>query len=181
MSKHCGGFVFLMTLSIISIITLLLMTSMQQVLLYHKAINRQEKEHQSFYQLEAIALQLARKQDLLLSACVRNKDGPNGVIDALVHNEGCLLTAGQIRYRYYIEDLGAFPCLVSQHGDMKQATHHLRITLLQMAEEAHDPLAVLQIRYLKPEPSAVCPGREHRVAEGISSWRYFPDFLSMKV
>lgn len=181
MNKHDDGFVLLMTLSVISIITLLLMTSMQQVLLYHKAINRQEKEHQSFYQLEAVALQLSRKQDLLISTCVRNKDAPNAVIDALVHNEGCLLTTGQIRYRYFIEDLGSFPCLVLQHGDMKQTSHHLRITLLQMTEEAHAPLSVLQVRYIKSGPSSVCLGREHRVSEGISSWRYFPDFLSMKV
>lgn len=181
MSKRSEGFVFLMTLAVISIITLLLMTSMQQILLYHKAINRQEKEHQNFYQLETIVLQLARKHDLLTSTCVINKDEPNAAIDALVHGGGCRVTAGSIRYGYLIEDLGLFPCLVTEHDAMQQATHHLRITVLQLTEDAHVPLAVLQVRYLKPEQSSLCQSRERRVLEGISSWRYFPDFLSMRV
>lgn len=179
MNKQCGGFIFLMTLNIIFIITLLLLTCLQQVLLYSKAINSQEKEHQNFYQLEAIAMQLAQTQGLVASSCFKNKEAPNSIIDKLVHNQGCSLTADHVSYQYFVEDLGTFPCLVSEHEGVKYATRHSRVTLLQLSDEAHLPAAVLQIRYIKADNAWGCQGAEHQVSEGISSWRYFPDFLSM--
>ena len=166
------GFIFLMTLIIISVISLLLISCMQQILLYHKTLNKQEQRHQSFYELEHLAMQLASTKSLNKS-CMEYGDSPNRIIKELSNNEGCEINAGKYKYKYIIEDLGDFPCLIVQKGKISHATQHLRISIISSGDEEH-AASLLQIRVIKPIGALECVGKKHLVSLGISSWRYLP-------
>ncbi|BCA96299.1 hypothetical protein TUM19329_26600 [Legionella antarctica] len=179
MSKQYSGFIFLMTLCVILVISSLLITCLHHVLLYHKALNQQEQQHQNFYQLEALALQLARASKVAIADnCIEHGDAANEVIQRLINNQGCSLIDGQSQYRYIIEDLGDFPCLVLH--DHKHATRHNRVSLLLLGENGNT-VSVLQLRMIKPSAVMGCSGGEHEVTTGIGSWRYIPDINSSKV
>ncbi|MCL9682721.1 type II secretion system protein [Legionella maioricensis] len=172
MKKQCSGFIFLMTLCVILVISLLLITGLHHVLLYHKALNQQELQHQHFYQLEHLAVQLAHiATGASAKSCVEYGDAANEVIQRLIENQGCSLTDGQARYRYLIEDLGDFPCLV--FPGQNRASRHFRITLLLLKDDENSA-SVLQLRMIKPSGMIRCSGEERAVTEGISSWRYIP-------
>jgi hypothetical protein len=174
MNKQSSGFIFLMTLCVILVISLLLITCLHHILLYHKALNQRELQHQHFYHLEDLAVELARASRVTnAESCIEHGDAANKVIQRLIDGQGCSFTDGQARYRYLIEDLGDFPCLVLSL--QKHASHHIRITLLLLADD-ENPASILQLRFIKP--SAVihchCAGEVRVVTEGISSWRYIP-------
>ncbi len=172
MIKQCSGFIFLMTLSIILVISLLLITCMHQVLLYHKALNQQEQQHQNFYQLEELAVQLGNaSRGVITERCIEYGDAANEAIRSLINNQGCSLTDGQSKYRYIIEDLGDFPCLVPHQ--QKRSTHHIRVSLLSFSDNG-TAASVLQLRIIQPSAVIGCSGEEHKVTTGVSSWRYIP-------
>lgn len=177
MIKRSHGFIFLMTLCTILVISMLLLTIMHQVLLYGKAINRQEIQHQHFYQIEDTMRYLARlKPELVDRKCIINKKNGNKVIELLFKKEGCSLMNGGIQYQYLIEDLGEFPCLVVHQDELIKATRHNRISMLRRADDIHPMNTVLQVRTIKVIDSLPCQSEEHRVSPGISSWRYIANY-----
>ncbi len=166
------GFILLVTLIILGVISLLILTSMQHVLLYYKAINRQEILHRNFYQLEDVALQLLHQRTALHQNCVVRSDSANQVMHNLLHHKGCSLVNGLIQYKYYIEDLGEFPCLVVHHKGRKSATRHQRITIVPIEEGF--PVSLLQVRFISAGRAIPCFAKEHSIPLGVSSWRYLP-------
>jgi hypothetical protein len=177
MNKRSDGFILGMTLCVILVITLLILACMQHVLLLNKAMNRQEREHQVFYEIEDVAVQLAQTQfNQLEKQCISHDKTANQAINMLFRNEGCSFKAGHNLYQYIIEDLGEFPCLVLHHNDQKRSTHHSRITLLLLSKEEYAVSKVVQIRYINASDLYTCEGQEHVVFTGVSSWRYFPDY-----
>jgi hypothetical protein len=177
MMKKFNGFIFLMTLCTILVVSLLLLTVMHHVLLYGKAINRQEIQHQRFYQLEDTMLHLAQqKTNMIEKQCIVDQKNGNKVIEILVKKEGCSLVNGDIQYQYIIEDLGEFPCLVVRQNEQTNATRHTRITLLQSADEIHPVTSVLQVRNIKKITPLPCQSEVLKVSSGISSWRYIADY-----
>ena len=172
MNNISGGFILLMTLLIILVISLLVLTCMQHVLLYYKAINTLEVQHQNFYQLEGLAVQIASAEPLALDEqCVVHGDMINQVMHQLIHNQGCSLIVGPFKYKYRVEDLDDFPCLVIQTSHGTFSTHHRRVSLVSLADKS--PSALLQIRYITPINAQTCLGSLQLVTPGISSWRYF--------
>lgn len=172
MKKQAQGFIFLMTLICTAVISVLIVTSMQHILLYYKAINKKEALHQHFYQLEEVAMQLAQTAfSADTEGCVSKKDSANQAIQKLVHHEGCSLKHGATRYQYLIEDLGEFPCLISFKKGQKKATRHRRVSIIQMEEEF--PVSLLQLRFIALGSVANCLETERTVSLGVSSWRYF--------
>lgn len=142
---------------------------MQGVLLYHKAMNGREEQHQWFYQMENMALQLA-KSNQLPKQCLLDGDNANKAISVLRQQQGCSLSAGQ--YQYIIEEIDDFPCLVTMVNHKKLATHHRRVTIHD------DKHSFLQIRYV----SAVmlkeqCLTKSRFIPTGVSSWRLLTDRL----
>lgn len=171
MKKQYQGFIFVMTLITTAVISLLVLTSMQHILLYYKAINKQEQLHQSFYQLEEVTLQLARSPVASVDAgCVTHTDSANQVMQKLMHREGCALQKAAFDYQYFIEDLGEFPCLLVYEQGQKRATYHRRISVVQM-EEGY-PASLLQIRFITKGSILKCDRKEHSIGLGVSSWRY---------
>lgn len=168
--KKQQGFIFLMTLIVVAVISLLVLTSMQHILLYHKAINKQEELHQNFYQLEAIALQLSRHA-MFGADCVGHKDAANQVMQKLLRREGCSLREGVSDYQYFIEDLGAFPCLVVQKNGLRRASYHRRVSVVRMDEGY--PVSLLQVRFITAGAVMKCEAKARVIRSGMSSWRYF--------
>ncbi|MFJ1268080.1 type II secretion system protein [Legionella lytica] len=169
MKRQEQGFIFLIVLLITAVISLLVVSSMQHLLLYFKASNHQEALHQRFYQLEALALQLAQQKSSV-SSCIRHQDAANRALDILLQHQGCSFKDGELSYQYFIEDLGFFPCLVVYEQGQKHASHHQRISVLSLEEGV--PVSFLQIRYLSASTMANCTGKERLIRLGISSWRY---------
>lgn len=171
MSKNYQGFIFLMTLMMTTIISLLVLTGMQHLLLFYKVINKQEETHHHFYQLEQLALQLASTpREITQGPCFIDKESANSVVRKLLQQEGCVLKKNNLNYRYYIEDLGEFPCLVVYKNGQKRATHHRRISIAQMEEGL--PNALMQLRLISIGSLLHCLNEEHTIALGVSSWRY---------
>jgi hypothetical protein len=166
--KQQQGFIFLIVLLITAVISLLVVSSMHHLLLYLKVTNHQEVLHQRFYQLEAVALQLAQ-QKLSTSSCVYHQDLANHVLNRLLHH-GCPLNDGELSYQYFIEDLGSFPCLVVYEQGQKRISHNRRVSIALMEEGR--PVSFLQIRYISSDIIANCEGNERLVPLGMSSWRY---------
>ncbi|WP_165483190.1 type II secretion system protein [Legionella quateirensis] len=166
----------MMTLCTICVISLLILTCIQHVFLYSKALNRQQYQHQNFYQMEDTLMQLTELQlHLIDQECIIPTKGADKVIGKLVKNEGCLVPGSDKHYRYLIEDLGDYPCVVTQKEGQMLSTHHIRITLLQSPDAYNPAASVLQVRNIKESASESCHGETHQVSTGISSWRYISD------
>ncbi|WP_454781135.1 type II secretion system protein [Legionella sp. WA2022007384] len=166
------GFILLVTLLIIGVISLLALTSMQHVLLYYKAINKQELFHQNFYQLEDVTSQLLHQHQTFNQDCLVHSDSANQAIHHLLHQKGCSLVSGSSQYKYFIEDLGEFPCLVVRQKGRTSATHHQRVTVVSIEDGA--PASLLQIRFINTGGVIPCLAKERSVSLGVSSWRYLP-------
>ncbi|MDI1353089.1 MAG: type II secretion system protein [bacterium] len=177
MNRGERGFIFLFTLSLITIMALLSLTLLQHVLLYYKAINRQERQHQLFYQMESIAGQLTYSQNRTInSMCMVDTHSANKALEHLTHHKGCSLDLGTVSFQYIIEDLGIHPCLIVRTNDKKHSTHHVRITILAIPKE-EESNAALQVRVIQTTNLlSTCSEPQHIVSEGISSWRYLADY-----
>lgn len=169
--KKESGFIFTVTLLMITVMSLLLLASMQHILLYHKAINRQEESHKNFYNLENVARQLSQKYVALFAPnCVIKEDSQNQILHKLLHHQGCSLSNEGLQYEYLIEDLGDFPCLIARSKNRMYATHHQRLSIVQF--DKGRPLSFLQIRLIAAGKLANCFVKEHVIPIGISSWSY---------
>ncbi|CAM2971880.1 hypothetical protein [Legionella worsleiensis] len=177
MKKGHAGFILLMTICTLLVISVLVLFSMQQVIMYRNALNRQLTRHQNFYCMEDALMQIAEQElHQIDPGCVVSVQGAGKVIDKLVHNAGCLLSTGGKSYTYLVEDLGYFPCQMVQKGKKFFISRHLRVTLLQSTDEYNHTASVMQVRVIKGSSSAQsCPGERRTVLEGVNSWRYLPD------
>lgn len=171
MKKQNDGFILALTLGIILVLGLLLLTCMQHVLVYHKAINEQLLRHHNFYQLERSLMKLAQTK-FNKEPCLMRGATANHVMNQLIKGAGCSLVMQRHKYRYIIEDLGEFPCLAVLHHNKKYATQHFRITLMLFAAEHQTTNSLLQVRYIEAGALSDCQGEEHLIHTGINSWRY---------
>lgn len=178
MKGNNRGFIFFMTLCLISIMSALVLLCLQHLLLYHQVLNKQEEGHQRFYQLENIALQLINNPSLVMAPeCIQWEDSANKAMEMLAAGKGCLLQVEGESYLYLLEDLGDFPCLILTERKKKLTSHHLRLSLLLEGRHGFSALG-LQIRLIKSGGISKCKGRKHNVFSGISSWR--PLFVGAK-
>lgn len=168
MTHKASGFIFMLTLSVITIISLLLLSAMQQLMLYQRSASAQQFAHQGFYQLEDVAAQLINSSGID-EACVKSQDKADDIIQLMLNHQGCSLVSGQSHYRYFFEDLGNFPCLVLKDEGGTRATHHLRLSLLSDDDK---PPKILQIRVIQKGAPSTCSRALHEVLLGVSSWRY---------
>ena len=170
--KPQQGYILILTLCISAVLSLLMVSSLQHVLLYHNAANRQESSHQRFFQLEYAARKLIKVTKKERDDCFYQHNLANLVIQQLINKKGCKLTINTTNYQYLVEDLGEYPCLVTVYRGNHRATHHFRVTIL--AESTQDkPSSLIQIRVIKHSRQIECLGKRVNVAPGISSWRYF--------
>lgn len=158
------GIILLITLLLLSILSLLVLSQMQQLLLQHKAMHKLVDKQRTLENLEQQANRLLTDNP----ACLIKQDNPEAAIRSLAGKQACSVQYDNKKYYYLIEDLGLFPCLPIQ-GHTSQ---HWRITLAT----AGDRPACLQLRLARMAKGLSCqPGEAMRpIPAGIQSWIYLP-------
>ena len=143
-----GGMVLLTTMLMMVILTLLVLSLMQGVLLYIKASHQMMANHQGLHEMEV----LANKLLLTKTVCV----------------DGCVINDGSRQYRYVVDDQGLYPCLQIAVGESLHQSHHWLVTLATM----QPPNVVLQLRFAQPADIAKCESSSVRqIRSGVVSWR----------
>lgn len=169
MNKYSPGYILIITLTTIMLVNLLLLTNMQFLLLYHKATNQTTSRHRYFYQLEEMALRIAKSNLTKEKKCLQKDEGANLALRRLLNRQGCAITNNQSGYQYTIEDLGEFPCLII--AETNTGSHQRRVSVLLVANEEH-PASFLQLRYSNPSNSPPCQNLKRPIKSGVTSWRY---------
>ena len=126
MNHRQKGIILLTTMAMMAIVTMLVLSLMQSVLLYIKSNQQRMLHHEVFYQMERILNQW----DFVAT---RPSMG--------------VLVEGKREFRYELKDLGVYPCLFIQINHHRQASHHWLITLTSM----QSPRIVLAMRTAFPE------------------------------
>ncbi|MFA6301796.1 MAG: type II secretion system protein [Legionella sp.] len=165
-----SGFILVMTLLTVAVISLLVLSSMQHILLFHKAMNTLEQHYQHRVQLESIGMKLLQKN--ASTSCVASWDFANKSMQKLLNYEGCRVEDSTARFLYIIEDLGEFPCLLIREKNKVYSSHHKRVSVLLLNEEGRAD-SLMQLRYISAINYLGCTEEEQEVRPGISSWRYF--------
>ncbi|MBA2649708.1 MAG: type II secretion system protein [Legionella sp.] len=159
-----------MTLILISIISVLISSNLQHILLYYKAIHTMELQHAQVFQMEVLASQLVRNSNVS-SHCILQWDDANQAIQSLMNNKGCILVVGSRRFQYLLEDLGDFACLIVKSDNAKLSTNHRRLTLMLASEDKSKSNPIIQIRDIRAIAYQKCMVKESPISLGISSWR----------
>jgi hypothetical protein len=177
MKQSCKGFILVATLLMLLVFALLIVTGLQQTALYLKTITRQEEAHQKFYGMEYIAEHLAKYGHLERnSKCISRNQLSDKELIQVLNNSECVLPAGESRFKYFIEDLGDFPCLVIAKGELNYMSHHYRLTIIHENTDEPNTL-LLQLRYFTISGVSECKSMVERVKEEVSTWRYFSQDL----
>lgn len=155
------GAILITAILFISLMSLLVLSQMQLVLLQLKAANQMRERHKQFYELEQSASKLI--QGKFPEKCIISGDHPNQVVQRVKRGEGCKFN-GDV---YLFERLGIIPCLNSEIDGVRLGTLHWRLTIAAQGER---PL-VLQIRMAHAAPCVPCTRHiESFINTGITSW-----------
>lgn len=171
MSRHQQGIIFLSTLLMLTLLSFLVVSQLQFMFLYHRALNTELAAQEDFYQLEAEANRLALRDWSKEKVCTLEEENPDKVISLLKKGQACSFTRGKRRFFYLVEKLGGYSCVQtpSQAG-----TYHVRISLL-----AADTMpSLLQLRIARPVAFAPSCKSEDVVLikQRLISWRYLTRF-----
>lgn len=165
------GFLLIFTLCFVSLISLLVLSSMNQVMIFQQASAQRELVQQDFYQLERLARSLINAPKARLKSCMFAQDLANSSINSLLQGQGCRFNLKKNSYFYLIEDLGVYPCFIVINESIMYSSQHFRFTVLSAATEKHGA-SLMQLRVIKPIKLQSCNAPVHYVNSGISSWRY---------
>ena len=169
-SFNQSGMILLLTLLLLGVITALILTQLEMLLVYQKSTNHWILWQKMHHNLEQFAVKImAQTGNLRRSQCVIPMHlNPNESIAELSTNRGCLGVMDKINYYYSLEDLGIQPCLQALVDDKHYSTHHWRLTLVSEAA----PQDILQIRFAKLAEYQLCLDNPIRqITPGLVSWR----------
>ena len=160
-----NGTVLFFTLIMLSILSMIVLTQLEMLLMHHQAMNQIKKTHHQRLALETLAQKLlALPANKWSASCMAaGEQDPNQVIKKLTHNKGCV----QESFHFLMEALGTFPCIQSVQNHMPYSTQHWRITIMEPLEKM-----AIQIRFASLINYAYCQSGEITLVEpGIMSWR----------
>jgi hypothetical protein len=162
------GMLMLTTILMLSIMSLLILTLLQGVLLYVKASHALVNRHQRFYQLEAVeqVLRLSLTNEIDNDCWVIDKN-PNEIVHLLRLKNGCRQRILDKTYQYLIEDLGEQPCLRIASAHEVRSSHHWLLT----AAHTDPPLTIMQWRIAMAINLLACETEVRMIPEGVISWR----------
>lgn len=162
--KFKKGIVLFTVLIMVSVLSLLVLSLMQHVLLYVKATNHLNKSHQQFYQLESAARQF------ILSLPIDVNPQCNHPLTASVkasHLNGCDYLFDHQHYTYFMDDLGEYPCLQIEANHNTWGTHHWLISIgIQKTS-----FEFIQMRVVTPVALKTCE-KIKIIRNNILSWRH---------
>lgn len=162
------GFILIITLLMLAILSALVLYLLKMTAINYQALNSSLQSTQAFYQMERTARQLMTE---LSTTCVQPEIGPNQALELLHKKQGCTIRIAGQSYHYLIEDLGNFPCLTIKKGSTLLASHHYRLSLSN--------ISLLQLRFVVQGATQACESPESiSINEGIVSWRYLNEIKS---
>lgn len=166
--KRNDGFVLFTTILMLAMLTLLVLSLMQAMLLFVKASHELIMRHQTLYQLETAA-------KVIRLSHLANQEVPCTVEEKPLHNiierlsqRGCEKVIRSHVYLYLIEDLGVFSCLHIVRKHHAFSSHHWRLTVIPK----NQPSEVLQLRITNRANPQACDGNVVEIRQGIVSWRH---------
>ncbi len=170
--KQEPGFILLLTLTILMVMSLLLLSSMHQLLLSQRALAHRALQHHLFYQLEHVIRDISRLNKSVWQPCILEQDAANDVLKQVIQKKGCVIAKNNVRFQYIVEDLGTYSCVLIKQHDIDRATHHWRISVRSLAEKKN-PMMIIQVRIIQPaNEDSTCALIVHHAKAGISSWRF---------
>lgn len=172
--KQCqSGLILLMTLLLLGVVSALIVTQLEMVLLHQKATKQVIERQQLRQNLEQLAQQIlisssSQRQSNCTIAAYQN---PNQVIAQLKMKRACILTKDKSNYIYLIEDLGVEPCLQTMVHDVRYSAKHRRLTIASDGE-ASDYLQIVVAELTDFRPCAM-QQKIRRIMPGFVSWRFW--------
>jgi len=152
----------------ISILSLLVLATLQSMHLYIKTSAANVSHHKVIYNLETAALKLI-SEPLFASHCVVDEKNPNRLNQLLIGGKGCNYKNNEQFFSYLIADLGEYPCLQIAASNRIEGSHHWWISVI--AEHGD----LLQLRVAKSTLGSTCKSQQpHYIDQGVLSWRYLP-------
>ncbi|MFY7697408.1 MAG: hypothetical protein ACOVQX_01080 [Legionella sp.] len=159
------GAVLLTTIVMVSSLALLLLSLLQSVWLYHKAIIRMLDNHRLSYQLELAAHHLILHKDQLLP-CQISKQTPNQIVQSLLSGQGCRYQFDNQHYRYLVVDMPIKVCYWLLLDRKLVSVSHKLMTVIDSRHH------LLQLRWVSPANSELCKKPIRVLDNMIVSWRY---------
>lgn len=153
--KQADGFVLISVLFIVMVMMLLTLSQWQSLLMFERIMATKWYQEERLRALESalfdIWLSYQRYQE---EACVKR---------------WCEIDIKTDRFKYYIKQWGAYPCIhVTQLG-RPHSTEHVQITI----ENTVEPVMRLSVRLAQAVPLMPCSSHEYRYVESqVLSWDY---------
>lgn len=162
-----AGIILLSTICIMAVMSLLIVTSLQQQVLYARVLGRLQAHDKDLYHLEKLGLKLlAMKRNACL---IKSVPGEN--VWAQMPIKGCSVEQADRHYQYLIEDAGIFSCWMINTKDGLKASRHFRLLLRQSDEEGREHY--LQLRDIQAvESLEPCEDEKQIIQGGIHGWQY---------
>lgn len=148
-----------------AVLTLLVLSLLQALLLTIKASNQLATRHHRFYQLEATARQLQSTNFMSINPeCFVYDQSPNEMVKRLQHSDGCETSTAI----YLIDSLGEYPCLqMGSHGN-RWSTRHWLVSVATKTS----PFELIQLRMAQKIPLGNCDGAITLIDHALLSWRH---------
>lgn len=159
------GMVLLSTIGIIVMISLLIVTSMQQNALFSKVLARLQRQDKDFYHMEKVARHVLQAN---IETCLVKNFLTNDWLSQL-RKKGCLIVESGEKYRYLIEDIGVFPCWMVNTKEGNKPSHHFNVLIIRTDETPQQNY--MQLRDIRAGKSLkTCSGKELVIQSGMQSW-----------
>ena len=169
--KTSKGFVLFIVLLFISILSLLIVSQLELLLLQQRSHHQFFEGQQHRCNMELIAQKIIRapSEQWPVACCIQGFENPNQIVNQLKNNPICSFREKDSDYHYVIEDLGIEACQrVLQHQQAFNA-HHWRISVTPT--DKNTPF--LQIRFitLAIQKQPCLTQNMMTVTAGVLSWR----------
>ncbi len=169
MKVKIQGIILVSTLMLLMVISLLVLSQLNNALLIYQAVNRITSRHQFFYLLDLQAHKLLTSP-MQSAACYIAEKNPDEILQLLIDKKACFQKKEKLPFYYLIEDLGTFPCLQSYLNHSFYSTSHQRISILAFWNEK--PFFI-QLRQVSPITLKSCDERKPlNIEVGIISWHF---------
>ncbi|MDF1757134.1 MAG: pilus assembly PilX N-terminal domain-containing protein [Legionellaceae bacterium] len=163
MRSENKGFIFITTIVILLVLTMLVISIQNSLYLHIKLTNNLINSHKSFYATEELAVKISNNiENYLMPSCINDNLDMN---IKKIEKGGCVLEDKERKYNFLIGRIGDYPCLQIKVGDILFSSTHWLIVLAPLGEER-----LMKIRVATPNTSSSCNAHNFKnINSGIMS------------
>lgn len=167
--KQQDGLILFITLIILGMMSLLLVSQMQQIILQQQGLNQLTEQQRLLQNLEKQVHRLLHSNQLWSQPCIIKATSPLAGVVPLQQGRGCRISQDDVTYRYVIADMGEIDCLPVRVDGVNYSSRHGWIIITQ----DKDSQGCLQVHFAQRAKVWNCPQKFPRlIREGIQSWQY---------